>query len=188
MVLLSLLHLISYRLKIVFSPRYTRLAPFLPWVTKLVSLFLINLPHQTLCLCGKLKHLQEQVSTIVRFTWHFCICGGKRGKEKVEKWALMQEPASTTWWSIGRGTCMEVVRNRETHAGRSAAVKMIKWQVKSRGPTCLAVTRCQITQPYVCSSLLPRLLASLSNRLGGTAPPTAQEKPRPRLLNTTTSA
>ena len=35
--LLSLLHLISYRLKIVFSPRYTRLAPFLPWVTKLVS-------------------------------------------------------------------------------------------------------------------------------------------------------
>ena len=111
--LLSLLHLISYRLKIVFSPRYTRLAPFLPWVTKLVSLFLINLPHQTLCLCGKLKHLQEQVkvSTIVRFTWHFCICGGKRGKEKVEKWALMQEPASTTWWSIGGGTCMEVVRN-----------------------------------------------------------------------------
>ena len=111
--LLSLLHLISYRLKIFFSPRYTCLAPFLPWVTKLVSLFLINLPHQTLCLCGKLKHLQEQVkvSTIVRFTWHFCICGGKRGKEKVEKWALMQEPASTTWWSIGRGTCMEVVRN-----------------------------------------------------------------------------
>ena len=48
----------------------------------------------------------------VHFTWHFCICGGKRGKEKVEKWALMQEPASTTtWWSIGRGTCMEVVRN-----------------------------------------------------------------------------
>ena len=43
----------------------------------------------------------------------------------MEKWALMQEPASTTWWSIGRGTCMEVVRNRETHAGRSAAVKMI---------------------------------------------------------------
>ena len=128
MVLLSLLHLISYRLKIVFSPRYTRLAPFLPWVTKLVSLFLINLPHQTLCLCGKLKHLQEQVkvSTIVRFTWHFCICGGKRGKEKVEKWALMQEPGSTTtWWSIGRGTYMEVVRNQETHAGGSAAVKMI---------------------------------------------------------------
>ena len=102
-VLLCLLHLINYRLKIVFSPRYTRLAPFLPWVTKLVSLLLINLPHQTLCLCGKLKYLQEQVkvSTIVRFTWHFCICGGKRGKEKVEKWALMQEPASTTWWSIG---------------------------------------------------------------------------------------
>ena len=43
----------------------------------------------------------------------------------MEKWALMQEPASTTWWSIGRGTCMEVVRNWETHAGRSAAVKMI---------------------------------------------------------------
>ena len=42
----------------------------------------------------------------------------ERGKEKVEEWALMQEPAST-WWSIGRGTCMEVVRNRETHAGRS---------------------------------------------------------------------
>ena len=49
----------------------------------------------------------------------------ERGKEKVEKWALMQEPASTIWWSIGRGTCMEVVRNQETHAGRSAAVKMI---------------------------------------------------------------
>ena len=122
--LLSLLHLISYRLKIVFSPRYTHLALFLPSVTKLVSLFLINLPHQTLCLCGKLRHLWEQVSTIVRFTWHFCICGGNRGKEKVENWALMQEPASTTtWWSIGRGTCMEVVKNRETHAGRSAAVK-----------------------------------------------------------------
>ena len=55
MVLLSLLQLISYRLKIVFSPRYTRLAPFLPGVTKLVSLFLINLPHQTLCLCGRLS-------------------------------------------------------------------------------------------------------------------------------------
>ena len=108
---------------------------------------------------------------------------GERGKEKVEKWALMQEPASTTWWSIGRGTYMEVVRNRETHAGHSTAVKMIKWQVKSWGPTCPAVTRCQITQPYVCSSLLPRLPASLSNRLGGTASPTAQEKPRPRLLN-----
>ena len=38
--LLILLHLISYRLKIVFSPRYMRLAPFLPGVTKLVSLFL----------------------------------------------------------------------------------------------------------------------------------------------------
>ena len=46
------------------------------------------------------------------------------GKEKVEEWALMQEPAYT-WWSIGRGTCMEVVRNQETHAGHSAAVKMI---------------------------------------------------------------
>ena len=42
----------------------------------------------------------------------------------METWALMQEPASTTWWSIGRGTCMEVVRTRETHAGRSAADKM----------------------------------------------------------------
>ena len=49
----------------------------------------------------------------------------KERKGKVERWALMQEPASTTWWSIGRGTCMEVVRNQETHAGRSAAVKMI---------------------------------------------------------------
>ena len=48
----------------------------------------------------------------------------ERGKEKVEEWALMQEPTST-WWSIGRGTCMEVVRNQETHAGRSAIVKMI---------------------------------------------------------------
>ena len=69
--------------------------------------------------------ITTNLSTIVRFTWHFCICGGKRGKEKVEKWALMQEPASTTtWWSIGRGTYMEVVRNQETHAGRSTAVKM----------------------------------------------------------------
>ena len=49
---------------------------------------------------------------------------GERGKEKVEEWALKQEPAFT-WWSIERGTCMDVVRNRETHAGRSAAVKMI---------------------------------------------------------------
>ena len=114
-------------------------------------------------------------------------CVEERGKEKVEKWALMQEPASTTWWSIGRGTCMEVVRNRETHAGRSAAVK-IKMASQIMEPTCPAVTCCQITQPYVCSSLLPRLLASLSNQLGGTAsPPTAQEKPCPRLLNSTTS-
>ena len=99
----------------------------------------------------------------------------ERGKEKVEEGALMQEPTST-WWSIGRGTCMEVVRNQETHAGRSAAVKMIMAS-QITGPTCPAVTRCQITQTYVCSSLLHRLLASLSNRLGGTAPPTAQEKP-----------
>ena len=48
----------------------------------------------------------------------------ERGNKKVEQWALMQEPAST-WWSIGRGTCMEVVRNWETRAGHSAAVKMI---------------------------------------------------------------
>ena len=63
---------------------------------------------------------------------------GERGKEKVEEWALMQEPASTTWWSIGRGTCMEVVRNRETQAGRSAAVKMIMAS--------------QITGPHLSSS------------------------------------
>ena len=79
---------------------------------------------------------------------------------------------------------MEVVRNRETHAGRSAAVKMIMAS-QIMGAHLPAVTRCQITQPYVCSSLLPHLLASLSNRLGGTAPPTAQEKPRPQLLNST---
>ena len=78
---------------------------------------------------------------------------------------------------------VEVVRNWETHVGHSAVDKMIKWQVKSQGPTCPAVTRCQITHPYVCSSLLPRLHTSLSNRLGRTAPPTTQEKPRPRLLN-----
>ena len=108
----------------------------------------------------------------------------ERGKGKVEKWALMQEPASTTRWSIGRGTCMEVVRNQETRAGHSATVKMIMAS-QITGPTCPVVTRCQITQPYVCSSLLPHLLASLSNQLGGTAPPTAQEKPHPRLLNST---
>ena len=62
---------------------------------------------------------------------------GERGKEKVEEWALMQEPAST-WWSVGRGTCMEVVRNQETHAGRSAAVKMIMAS--------------QITGPHLSSS------------------------------------
>ena len=56
----------------------------------------------------------------------------------MEKWALMQEPASTTWWSIGRGTCMEVVRNRETHVGRSAVVKMIMAS--------------QITGPHLSSS------------------------------------
>ena len=61
----------------------------------------------------------------------------ERGKEKVEEWALKQEPAST-WWSIGRGTCMEVVRNRETHAGRSVAVKMIMAS--------------QITGPHLSSS------------------------------------
>ena len=49
---------------------------------------------------------------------------GERGKEIVEEWALKEEPAST-WWSIGRGTCMEVVRNLETHASRRAIVKMI---------------------------------------------------------------
>ena len=79
---------------------------------------------------------------------------------------------------------MEVVRNRETHAGRSATVKMIMAS-QIMGPTCPAVTRCQITQPYVCTSLLPHLLASLSNRLGGTAPPTAREKLRPQPLNST---
>ena len=107
----------------------------------------------------------------------------KESKEKVEKWALMQETTST-WWSIGRGTCMEVVRNRETHAGRSAAVKMIMAS-QITGAHLSAVTHCQITQPYICSSLLPRLLASLSNRPGRTAPPTMQENPRPRLLNST---
>ena len=113
------------------------------------------------------------------------MCGGKRGKEKVEKWALMQEPASTTWWSIGRGTYMEVVRNRETHAGRSAAVKMIiASQITGPHLSSSNSLSNQITQPYVCSSLLPRLLAYLSNRLGRTPPPpTAQEKPHPRLLN-----
>ena len=64
---------------------------------------------------------------------------GERGKEKVEEWALKQEPASK-WWSIGRGTCMEVVRNRETHAGRSAVVKMIM--------------ESQITGPHLSSSNL----------------------------------
>ena len=62
---------------------------------------------------------------------------GERGKEKVEEWALKQEPAST-WRSIGRGTYMEVVRNRETQAGRSAAVKMIMAS--------------QITGPHLSSS------------------------------------
>ena len=78
--LLSLLHLINYRLKIVFSPRYMLLAPFLPWITKRVSLFLINLPHKTLCLCGRLSTCRIKYTSGLkaRFTWHFCICGGKR--------------------------------------------------------------------------------------------------------------
>ena len=61
-------------------------------------------------------------------------------REARKKWrrALMQDPASTTWWSIGRDTYMEVVRNRETHAGRSAAVKMIMAS--------------QITGPHLCNS------------------------------------
>ena len=61
----------------------------------------------------------------------------ERGKEKVEEWALMQELASA-WWSIGRGTYMEVVRNRETHASRSAVIKMIMAS--------------QITWPHLSSS------------------------------------
>ena len=112
---------------------------------------------------------------------------GERGKEKVEDWALEQEPASTTWWSIGRGTCMEVVRNRETHAGRSAAVKMIMAS-QIMGPHLSNSNSLSNHTTLLCISLLPHLLASLSNRLGRTALPTAQEKPRPRLLNTTTSA
>ena len=83
------------------------------------SLFLINLPRQTLCLCGRLSTCRIS------------------SKEKVEEWALKQEPAST-WWSIGRGTYMEVVRNRESQAGRSAAVKMIMAS--------------QITGPHLSSS------------------------------------
>ena len=62
---------------------------------------------------------------------------GERGKEKVEEWALKQEPSST-WWIIGRGTCMEVVRNRETHAGRSSAFNKIMAS--------------QITGPHLSSS------------------------------------
>ena len=69
---------------------------------------------------------------------------------------------------------MEVVRNWETHISRSAAVKMIMASQITR-PTYPAVTRRQITQPYVCSSLLPHLLASLSNRLGGIALPSTFE-------------
>ena len=120
--------------------------------------------------------ITTNLSTIVRFTWHFCICGGKRGKKKVEKWALMQEPTSTTWWSIGRGTCMEVVGNRETHAGHRAAVKMIMAS-QITGPHLSSSNSLSNHTALRCSSLLPRLLASLSNRLSGTAPPpTAQEK------------
>ena len=119
----------------------------------------------------------------MRFTWHFCICGGKRGKEKVEKWALMQEPASTTWWSIGRGTCMEVVRNRETHAGRSAAVKMIMAS-QITGPHLSSSnslsnhTALRLQQPTPSSSRV-----SVEPTRRNCPPPTAQEKPRPRLLN-----
>ena len=63
----------------------------------------------------------------------------------MEKWALMQEPTSTTWWSIGRGTYMEVVRNRETHAGRSAAVKIIMAS-QIMGPHLSSSNSRQITQ------------------------------------------
>ena len=65
---------------------------------------------------------------------------GERAKEKVEEWALKQEPAST-WWSIGRGTCMEVVRNRETHA----------WNRERALGRALGMAS-QITGPHLSSS------------------------------------
>ena len=68
---------------------------------------------------------------------------------------------------------MEVVRNWETHAGRSAAVKMImKSQIMG---THLSSSNSLSNHTALrLQQLLPRLLASLSNRLGGTAPlPTA---------------
>ena len=96
----------------------------------------------------------------------------------------MQDPASTTtWWSIGRGTCMEVVRNRETHAGRSTAVKMIMAS--------------QIMGPHLSNSnslsnhtaLCLQQRTPSSSRIsvepikGTVPPPSGQEKPRLRLLN-----
>ena len=69
----------------------------------------------------------------------------------------------------------------------SASNSWLYWVVISQDPVFPAVTRRQIAQPYLSSSLLPHLLTSLSNRLDGTVPPpTGQEKPRPQLLNTTT--
>ena len=82
---------------------------------------------------------------------------------------------------------MEVVRNQETHASRSAAVKMIMAS-QITGPHLSSSnslsnhTALRLQQPTPSSSRVS------VDRLGGTAPPTVQEKPRPRLLNTTTSA
>ena len=111
---------------------------------------------------------------------------GERGKEKVEEWALKQEPAST-WWSIKRGTCMEVVKNRETNAGHSAAVKMIMAS-QIMGPHLSSSnslsnhTALRLQQPTPSSSRVsvePTRRNYPAYRIG---------KARPRLLNTTTSA
>ena len=62
LLLLSLLHLFSYRLKTVFPP-------FLPAVTKLVSLFLINLPHHLLYLdmCDVTTYVTPIVGSFIIF-------------------------------------------------------------------------------------------------------------------------
>ena len=66
------------------------------------------------------------------------MCGGKRGKEKVEKWALMQEPALLHGGALGEAPVWRWSGIWETHAGRSAAVKMIMAS--------------QITGPHLSSS------------------------------------
>ena len=98
---------------------------------------------------------------------------------------------------------MWLIHRLVPHAMHQITVRISGWNWRhpGRSATIRMIMASQITGPHLFSSNslsnhtalhlqqpTPRLLASLSNRLGETTPPTAQEKPHPRLLNTTTSA